>query len=148
MGSQGLSDFQTFFFEKYQNLCFVLHFGMYCLKTKKKLRPKKSQKMRKNWNLKKFGGPVSHLILGENYLIFKNVQNALKHKYFDHHRDGGLNLERLLVASKFFSDFGWEKNKLVSKYQTEAVEPKNEIKKITQNVSHFQGEGVLGDTQK
>ena len=44
----------------------------------------------------------------------------------DHHRDGGLNLERLLVASrrlgsrKFFSDFGWEKNKLVSKYQIQA----------------------------
>ena len=48
--------------------------------------------------------------------------------------DGGLNLERLLVASrrlgsrKKISDFGWEKNKLVSKYQTQAVEPKNAIK--------------------
>ena len=64
------------------------------------------------------------------------------------HREGGLNLERLLVASRrlgsekmqsCFSNFGWEKNKLGSMYQTQAVELQNGIKIFTQNVSHFWG---------
>ena len=63
------------------------------------------------------------------------------------YREGGLNLERLLVVSrrhgsrKVFSHFGLEKNKFVSKYQTQAVELKNAIKIFTQNVSHFRGGG-------
>ena len=71
-------------------------------------------------------------------------------KYFVHHREGGLNLERLLVASrrlgsrkfsKFFSHFGWEKNKLVSKCQTQAVELKNAIKKYHPKCVSLSGRG-------
>ena len=45
------------------------------------------------------------------------------------------------LDSKNFHILAGKKNKLVSKYQTQAVELKNAIKNITQNVSHFRGGG-------
>ena len=45
-----------------------------------------------------FGGLVSHLILGENYFIFKN---APKRVINIASRESGLNLERFLVVECF-----------------------------------------------